>query len=129
MADFTAGGLSFPIMFLLMFLSGNRISQQRFVFFITVIKLAPSVFSKAVGKKSFFFIYSVYVFLPGLQEVVVVIQSQRNSYHARRSEQRKVELLQQAAEEGKVNATVRGIRGPSPNAAESGSPLAPLSDV
>ncbi|CAG00414.1 unnamed protein product [Tetraodon nigroviridis] len=36
----------------------------------------------------------------GTQEVVVVIQSQRNSYHARRGEQRKVEILQQAADLG-----------------------------
>lgn len=39
---------------------------------------------------------------PGLQEVVVVVQSQRNSYHARRGEQRKAEILQQAANLGKV---------------------------
>lgn len=46
----------------------------------------------------------IYVFLfPGLQEVVVVVQSQRNSYHARRGEQRKAEILQQAANLGKVN--------------------------
>ncbi|XP_034539866.1 beta-1,3-glucosyltransferase [Notolabrus celidotus] len=36
----------------------------------------------------------------GLKEVVLVIQSQRNSYHARRAGQRKVEILQQAAELG-----------------------------
>ncbi|XP_060911039.1 beta-1,3-glucosyltransferase isoform X2 [Labrus mixtus] len=36
----------------------------------------------------------------GLGEVVLVIQSQRNSYHARRAGQRKVEILQQAAELG-----------------------------
>ncbi|KAI3373191.1 hypothetical protein L3Q82_006500 [Scortum barcoo] len=35
-----------------------------------------------------------------LEEVVFVIQSQRNSYHARRGGQRKVEILQQAAELG-----------------------------
>lgn len=34
--------------------------------------------------------------------MVVVIQSQRNSYHARRGEQRKVEILQQAADLGQV---------------------------
>uniref|UniRef100_A0A3Q3ABW7 Beta 3-glucosyltransferase b n=1 Tax=Kryptolebias marmoratus TaxID=37003 RepID=A0A3Q3ABW7_KRYMA len=34
----------------------------------------------------------------GLEEVVIVIQSQRNSFHARRGHQRKVEILQQAAE-------------------------------
>uniref|UniRef100_A0AAQ5ZTV8 Fringe-like glycosyltransferase domain-containing protein n=1 Tax=Amphiprion ocellaris TaxID=80972 RepID=A0AAQ5ZTV8_AMPOC len=33
----------------------------------------------------------------GLDELVIVIQSQRNSYHARRGGQRKVEILQQAA--------------------------------
>uniref|UniRef100_A0A674MDT5 Beta 3-glucosyltransferase b n=2 Tax=Takifugu rubripes TaxID=31033 RepID=A0A674MDT5_TAKRU len=74
---------------------------QLFGFFITAIKLVPSVFSEAVSEKSFFFIL-----LPGLQEVVVVIQSQRNSYHARRSEQRKEEILQQAAEEGKGRPVV-----------------------
>nr|XP_029135225.1 beta-1,3-glucosyltransferase [Labrus bergylta] len=36
----------------------------------------------------------------GLGEVVLVIQSQRNSYHARRAGQRKVEILQQAAKLG-----------------------------
>ncbi|XP_040908387.1 beta-1,3-glucosyltransferase isoform X2 [Toxotes jaculatrix] len=36
----------------------------------------------------------------GLEEVVLVIQSQRNSYHARRSVQRKAEILHQAAELG-----------------------------
>ncbi|XP_074466544.1 beta-1,3-glucosyltransferase isoform X3 [Sebastes fasciatus] len=36
----------------------------------------------------------------GLEEVVLVIQSQRNSFHARRGGQRKVEILQQAAELG-----------------------------
>ncbi|KAM9348097.1 beta-1,3-glucosyltransferase [Symphorus nematophorus] len=36
----------------------------------------------------------------GLEEVVVVIQSQRNSYHARRGAQRRVEILQQAAKLG-----------------------------
>ncbi|XP_039887820.1 beta-1,3-glucosyltransferase isoform X1 [Simochromis diagramma] len=35
-----------------------------------------------------------------LEDVVIVIQSQRNSYHARRSGQRKVEILQQAARLG-----------------------------
>uniref|UniRef100_A0A1A8S461 Beta 1,3-galactosyltransferase-like b n=1 Tax=Nothobranchius rachovii TaxID=451742 RepID=A0A1A8S461_9TELE len=34
----------------------------------------------------------------GLEEVVIVIQSQRNSFHARRSYHKKVEILQQAAE-------------------------------
>lgn len=38
----------------------------------------------------------------GLEEVLIVIQSQRDSYHARRGEQRKVEILQQAAELGQV---------------------------
>ncbi|XP_023272334.1 beta-1,3-glucosyltransferase [Seriola lalandi dorsalis] len=37
---------------------------------------------------------------PGLEEVVLVIQSQRNSYHAHRGVQRKAEILQQAAELG-----------------------------
>ncbi|TNN54731.1 Beta-1,3-glucosyltransferase [Liparis tanakae] len=36
----------------------------------------------------------------GLSDVVIVIQSQRNSFHARRGGQRKVEILQQAAELG-----------------------------
>ncbi|XP_047462135.1 beta-1,3-glucosyltransferase [Mugil cephalus] len=36
----------------------------------------------------------------GLEEVVIVIQSQRNSYHVRRSSQRKTEILQQAAKLG-----------------------------
>ncbi|CAJ1063816.1 beta-1%2C3-glucosyltransferase [Xyrichtys novacula] len=36
----------------------------------------------------------------GLKEVVLVIQSQRNSYHARRASQRKAGILQQAAELG-----------------------------
>ncbi|KAM6911889.1 beta-1,3-glucosyltransferase [Lycodopsis pacificus] len=36
----------------------------------------------------------------GLWDVVLVIQSQRNSFHARRGGQRKVEILQQAAELG-----------------------------
>ncbi|XP_069576254.1 beta-1,3-glucosyltransferase isoform X2 [Brachyistius frenatus] len=36
----------------------------------------------------------------GLEKVVMVIQSQRNSYHARRSGQRKAEILQQAAKLG-----------------------------
>lgn len=44
----------------------------------------------------------LHVLLSGIQEVVLVIQSQRNSYHARRGEQRKAEILQQAAEAGKV---------------------------
>ncbi|XP_076745365.1 beta-1,3-glucosyltransferase isoform X3 [Maylandia zebra] len=35
-----------------------------------------------------------------LEDVMIVIQSQRNSYHARRSGQRKVEILQQAARLG-----------------------------
>lgn len=38
--------------------------------------------------------------------MVVVIQSQRNSYHAHRGEQRKVEILQQAAELGKVKVFI-----------------------
>ncbi|GLD46516.1 beta-1,3-glucosyltransferase-like isoform X1, partial [Lates japonicus] len=38
--------------------------------------------------------------LCGLEEVVLVIQSQRNSYHARQGVQRKVEILQQAADLG-----------------------------
>lgn len=38
--------------------------------------------------------------------MVVVIQSQGNSYHARRGEQRKVEILQQAAELGKVKVFI-----------------------
>lgn len=38
----------------------------------------------------------------GLDEVVLVIQSQRNSYHARQSVQRRAELLQQAAQHGQV---------------------------
>ncbi|XP_049448346.1 beta-1,3-glucosyltransferase isoform X3 [Epinephelus fuscoguttatus] len=38
----------------------------------------------------------------GLEEVVLVIQSQRNSFHARRGAQRKVEILQQAAELGQA---------------------------
>ncbi|XP_030294179.1 beta-1,3-glucosyltransferase [Sparus aurata] len=42
----------------------------------------------------------------GLEEVVFVIQSQRNSYHARRGEQRRVEILQQAAELGQGNPVV-----------------------
>ncbi|XP_034746813.1 beta-1,3-glucosyltransferase [Etheostoma cragini] len=37
----------------------------------------------------------------GLDKVVLVIQSQRNSFHARRGGQRKVEVLKQAAEMGK----------------------------
>uniref|UniRef100_UPI0037E83D4B beta-1,3-glucosyltransferase n=1 Tax=Semicossyphus pulcher TaxID=241346 RepID=UPI0037E83D4B len=36
----------------------------------------------------------------GLEEVVFVIQSQKNSYHARRAGQRKAEILQQAAQQG-----------------------------
>ncbi|XP_030601514.1 beta-1,3-glucosyltransferase isoform X3 [Archocentrus centrarchus] len=36
----------------------------------------------------------------GLEEIVIVIQSQRNSYHAHRSGQRKLEILQQAAQLG-----------------------------
>ncbi|XP_071767913.1 beta-1,3-glucosyltransferase [Centroberyx gerrardi] len=36
----------------------------------------------------------------GLEQVVLVIQSQRNSFHARRGGQRKVEILQQAAQLG-----------------------------
>ncbi|XP_022052751.2 beta-1,3-glucosyltransferase isoform X1 [Acanthochromis polyacanthus] len=38
----------------------------------------------------------------GLDELVIVIQSQRNSYHARRGGQKKVELLQQAATLGQA---------------------------
>lgn len=53
---------------------------------------------------------SVFSF-PGIQEVVVVIQSQRNSYHARRGEQRKAEILQQAAELGKVKVLISYSRG------------------
>ncbi|XP_041656480.1 beta-1,3-glucosyltransferase isoform X2 [Cheilinus undulatus] len=41
-----------------------------------------------------------------LEEVVFVIQSQRNSYHAHRAGQRKVEILQQAAELGKGSPVV-----------------------
>lgn len=41
-----------------------------------------------------------------MEEVVVVIQSQRNSYHAHQGEQRKVEILQQAAELGKVKVFI-----------------------
>ncbi|GAA6233175.1 beta-1,3-glucosyltransferase-like isoform X3 [Lates japonicus] len=40
----------------------------------------------------------------GLEEVVLVIQSQRNSYHARQGVQRKVEILQQAADLGQVTS-------------------------
>ncbi|KAL6098724.1 b3glct [Pungitius sinensis] len=36
----------------------------------------------------------------GLSDVVIVIQSQRNAFHARRAGERKVEILQQAAELG-----------------------------
>lgn len=46
--------------------------------------------------------FSVHLFSSGLGKVVLVIQSQRNSYHARRGEQRKVEILQQPAEVGQV---------------------------
>lgn len=38
--------------------------------------------------------------------MVVVIQSQRNSYHVRLGEQRKVEILQQAADLGKVKVFI-----------------------
>lgn len=38
--------------------------------------------------------------------MVVIIQSQRNSYHARRGEQRKVEILRQAAELGEVKVFI-----------------------
>lgn len=41
-----------------------------------------------------------------LEDVVIVIQSQRNSYHARRSGQRKVEILQQAARLGQVTSAM-----------------------
>ncbi|XP_029957220.1 beta-1,3-glucosyltransferase [Salarias fasciatus] len=37
----------------------------------------------------------------GLQDVVIVVQSQRNSFHARRGAQRKAEILQEAAQLGK----------------------------
>ncbi|KAM6907223.1 beta-1,3-glucosyltransferase [Xenentodon cancila] len=37
----------------------------------------------------------------GLEKVVIVIQSQRNSYHANRGHQRKLEILQQASKLGK----------------------------
>lgn len=46
--------------------------------------------------------------LLGLNEVVLVIQSQRNSYHARRGHQRKVEILLQAAEMGQVISSRNG---------------------
>lgn len=82
--------------------SASSYLNARVCFFITAVKWAPSVFSKAASKKSFSKYIYIFIFLPGLQEVVVVIQSQRNSYHARRSEQRKVEILQQAAEVGTV---------------------------
>ncbi|XP_075887862.1 beta-1,3-glucosyltransferase isoform X2 [Nelusetta ayraudi] len=42
----------------------------------------------------------------GLNEVVLVIQSQRNSYHARRGHQRKAEILQQAAGMGQGDPLV-----------------------
>ncbi|XP_068457367.1 beta-1,3-glucosyltransferase isoform X4 [Clinocottus analis] len=42
----------------------------------------------------------------GLSDVVIVIQSQRNSFHARRGGQRKVEILQQAAELGQGDPVV-----------------------
>ncbi|XP_018548098.1 beta-1,3-glucosyltransferase isoform X2 [Lates calcarifer] len=45
-------------------------------------------------------VHSSVVCLSGLEKVVLVIQSQRNSYHARRGVQRKVEILQQAADLG-----------------------------
>lgn len=51
----------------------------------------------------------LYVLLSGIQEVVLVIQSQRNSYHARRGEQRKAEILQQATEVGKVTTFRRTV--------------------
>lgn len=35
---------------------------------------------------------------------MLVIQSQRNAYHARRGDQRKAEILQQAAEVGQVTS-------------------------
>lgn len=47
--------------------------------------------------------FSVHLF-SGLGEVVLVIQSQRNSYHARRGDQRKAEILQQAAEVEQVTS-------------------------
>lgn len=40
--------------------------------------------------------------------MVLVIQSQRNSYHARQGHQRKVEILQQAAEMGQVISSRSG---------------------
>ncbi|XP_027131788.1 beta-1,3-glucosyltransferase isoform X2 [Larimichthys crocea] len=42
----------------------------------------------------------------GLEEVVIVIQSQRNSYHTRRGRQRRAEILQQAAELGQADPVV-----------------------
>ncbi|XP_034405933.1 beta-1,3-glucosyltransferase isoform X2 [Cyclopterus lumpus] len=42
----------------------------------------------------------------GLSDLVIVIQSQRNSFHARRGGQRKVEILQQAAELGQGDPVV-----------------------
>lgn len=41
-------------------------------------------------------------FHSGLNEVVLIIQSQRNSYHARHGLQKKAEILQQAAAMGQV---------------------------
>ena len=52
--------------------------------------------------------FSLCVF-SGLEEVVFVIQSQRNSYHARQGEQRRVEILQQAAELGQVTSGRRWL--------------------
>uniref|UniRef100_A0A8D3CS92 Beta 3-glucosyltransferase b n=1 Tax=Scophthalmus maximus TaxID=52904 RepID=A0A8D3CS92_SCOMX len=43
----------------------------------------------------------VFVFFSGLEELVLVIQSQRNSYHVRRGIQRRGEILQQADELGR----------------------------
>lgn len=54
-----------------------------------------------MSRPSTFFFYTL---VSDLEEVVLVIQSQRNSYHARRGGQRKVEVLQQAAELGQVTA-------------------------
>uniref|UniRef100_A0A3P8VZJ2 Beta 3-glucosyltransferase b n=1 Tax=Cynoglossus semilaevis TaxID=244447 RepID=A0A3P8VZJ2_CYNSE len=44
-----------------------------------------------------FKLFTVLLLCLGLDEVVIVVQSQRNSYHARRATQRKEEILQQAA--------------------------------
>ncbi|KAM6984644.1 beta-1,3-glucosyltransferase [Aplochiton taeniatus] len=44
--------------------------------------------------------------MKGLEELVLVIQSQGNSYHVRRAEQRRAELLQQAAHLGQETPVV-----------------------